>query len=61
MPWNLHSLADVDNALAAKSHLRHAKLSTAMAHYISEDAAAIRAVDKIGELFDKANGSGRLN
>ncbi len=56
------ALADVDNALAAKSHLRHANVATTTAHYIkSVDAAAVRAVDKISELFDNANGSGRPN
>jgi integrase len=52
------ALADVDNALAAKSHLRHANVATTTAHYIkSVDAAAIRAVDKISDLFDNAIGS----
>jgi integrase len=56
------ALADVDNALAAKSHLRHANVATTTAHYIkSVDAAAVRAVDKISVLFDNANGSGRPN
>jgi hypothetical protein len=56
------ALASVDTALAAKSHLRHANLSTTIAHYIkSVDALAIRAVDKISVLFDNTNGSGRPN
>ena len=56
------AFADVDNALAAKSHLRHSNVSTTTAHYVkSVDVAAVRAVDKINELFDNANGSGRPN
>jgi integrase len=56
------ALADVDNALAAKSHLRHANVATTTAHYVkSVDAAAVRAVDKISALFDNTNGSGRPN
>jgi integrase len=56
------ALADVDNALAAKSHLRHANVSTTTAHYVkSVDAAAIRAMDKINALFDNTNASGRPN
>lgn len=56
------AIQDVDNALAAKSHLRHSNVSTTTAHYIkSVDAAAVRAVDKINELFDNAKGSGRPN
>jgi integrase len=52
------ALASVDNALAAKSHLRHANLSTTTAHYIkSVDALAVRAVDKISDLFDNTNGN----
>jgi hypothetical protein len=56
------ALAEVDNALAAKSHLRHANLATTTAHYVkSVDAAAVRAVDKISAPFDNTNGSGRPN
>jgi integrase len=56
------ALADVDNALAAKSHLRHANVATTTAHYIkSVDAAAVRAVDKISALFDTTNDSARPN
>jgi hypothetical protein len=53
-------LPDVDKALAGKSHLP--AFSTTTAHYIkSVEAAATRAVDKISELFDNANGFGRPN
>jgi hypothetical protein len=53
-------LPDVDNALAGKSHLP--AFSTTTTHYSkSVEAAATRAVDKISELFDNANGFGRPN
>jgi integrase len=56
------ALADVDNALAAKSHLRHANVATTTAHYVkSLDAAAVRAVDKVSKLFDNRVGSGLPN
>jgi integrase len=56
------ALADVDNALAAKSVLRHANVATTTAHYVkSVDAAAVRAMDKISVLFDNTNDSGRPN
>jgi hypothetical protein len=56
------ALADVDNALAAKSVLRHSNVATTTAHYVkSLDAAAVRAMDKISVLFDNTNGSGRPN
>ena len=56
------ALAEVDNAVAAKSHLRHANLATTTAHYIkSVDAAAVGGVDKISQLFDNTNGSGSPN
>jgi hypothetical protein len=54
--------ATVADAMAAKSVIRHSNLTTTTAHYInSEPAEAVRAVDKIGELFDNTNGSGRPN
>jgi integrase len=56
------ALADVDNALAAKSVLRHSNVATTTAHYVkSLDAAAVRAMDKISLLFDNTNDSGRPN
>jgi hypothetical protein len=56
------AIQDVDNALAAKSHLRHSNVSTTTAHYVkSVDAAAVRAVDKIDQLFDNAKGASRPN
>ena len=56
------AITDVDNALAAKSHLRHSNVATTTAHYVkSVEAAAVRAVDKISELFDNNGGSGRPN
>jgi hypothetical protein len=56
------ALTDVDDALAAKSHLRHSSILTTAPHHIkSVDTAAVRAVDKISELFDNANGSGYPN
>ena len=56
------AVATVANARAAKSVMRHSNLATTTAHYInSEPAEAVRAVDKIGELFDNTNGSGRPN
>jgi integrase len=52
----------VDSALAAKSLLRHANISTTQAHYIQSVAQdAQRAMDKIDALFDNANGSARPN
>jgi integrase len=51
----------VDTALAAKLHLRHSNLATTMAHYVKPvPADAVRAVDKVSELFDN-RGSGRPN
>jgi hypothetical protein len=56
------AIQDVDNALAAKSHLRHSNVATTMAHYTkSLDAAAVRAVDKIDELFQNSRMTGRPN
>ena len=56
------AVATVANAMAAKSVMRHSDLSTTTAHYINfEPAEAVRAVDKIGELFDNTKGSGRPN
>src|SRR4029077_5463944 len=56
------AVATLANAMAAKSVMRHSNLATTTAHYInSEPAEAVRAVDKIGELFDNTNGSGRPN
>ena len=56
------ALADVDNALAAKSVLRHSNVATTKAHRVkSIDATDVRAIDKISVLFDNTNGSGRPN
>lgn len=52
------ALADLDSSpVAAKSVLRHANVSTTMAHYIkSVDSAAVRAVDKVNLLFHNVDG-----
>ena len=50
-------LPDVDNALAGKAHCQRSHHNRSL--HQESDAAAIRAVDKISELFDNASGFGR--
>jgi len=56
------AVATVGNAMAAKSVLRHLNLATTTAHYIkSVPAEAVSAVDKVSELLQNTDGSGRPN
>jgi integrase len=51
------TLADMDNAIAAKSVLRHSNVSTTAAHYVkSIDAAAVRGISKVSALFEPLTG-----
>jgi integrase len=51
------ALADMDNAIAAKSVLRHSNVSTTTAHYVkSIDAAAVRGISKVSALFEPLAG-----
>jgi integrase len=51
------TLADMDNAIAAKSMLRHSNVSTTTAHYVkSIDAAAVRGISKVSALFEPLAG-----